>query len=156
MKYGRYKLVLQPLIILILVQLYSCSPGSCLDETESKVKATFYSKATLKPLAPDSVTLYGVNMDTLFIYNKTIDLKTAEFPLYASASDCKFVMRINGINDTIEFRYDSSTHLLSKECGFTFYFDIDTAINSINIIDSISFIKKSITTFNEENMRIFY
>jgi hypothetical protein len=156
MKYSTNKLVLQPLLIYILVNLFACSPGSCLDETESMVKATFYSKETLKPVAPDSVTLYGVNMDTLLLYDKSEKLESAEFPLYAAANDCKFVIRINGINDTIEFTYDSSTHLLSKECGYTFFFDLDTAIHSINIIDSISIVKKSITTFNEENMRIFY
>ena len=51
---------------------------------------------------------------------------------------CKFVIRINGINDTIEFIYSSYTHLLSKECGYTFSYNLDTAIHSINIIDSIS------------------
>jgi hypothetical protein len=156
MKYSINKLVLQPLLIIILVHLSSCTPGSCIDETESMVKATFYSNETLKPVEPDSVTLYGVNMDTLLLYDKQVKLKSAEFPLYAAADECKFVLRINGINDTIEFRYTSSTHLLSKECGYTFFFDLDTAIHTVNIIDSISIVKNSITTFNEENMRIFY
>jgi|WetSurMetagenome_2_1015567.scaffolds.fasta_scaffold993201_2 hypothetical protein len=156
MKYSINKPVLQPLLIIILVHLFSCTPGSCLEETESMVKATFYSKETLKPVIPDSVTLYGINMDTLLLYDKTEKLQGAEFPLYAAEDDCKFVIRINGINDTIEFRYDSSTHLLSKECGYTFFFDLDTAIHTINIIDSISIVKNQITTFNEENMRIYY
>jgi len=156
MKYIISKLVLQPLLLFILVQLFSCSPGSCLEETESRVKAAFYSMETLKPLAPDSVTLYGVNMDTLKIYDKSVDLKSAEFPLYAAATTCKFIIRVNGINDTIDFSYSSNTHLLSKECGYTFFFNLDTTIHSINIIDSISIEKKTITTFNEENMRIFY
>jgi hypothetical protein len=136
--------------------LNSCSAGSCFDETEAKVKATFYSMESGKAIAPDSVTLYGINMDTLEIYDKEISLKIAEFPLYAAARECKFVIRINGINDTLDFRYSSSTHLLSKECGYTFFFDLDTILHSINIIDSISFEKNTITTFNEENLRIFY
>jgi hypothetical protein len=146
------------LLILVCFSLYlnSCTLGSCFDETESRVKATFYSFETGKPLAPDSVTLYGINMDTLKIYDKTTYLKSAEFPLYAAEPACKFVIRINGINDTLEFIYSSYTHLLSKECGYTFFYNLDTAIHSINIIDSISFDKKTITTFNEENIRIFY
>ncbi len=138
------------------VYLSSCTAGSCFDETESKVKGTFYSMETGKTLAPDSVTLYGVNMDTLEIYDKTTKLQSAELPLYAAEQGCKFVIRINGINDTLEFRYSSYPHLLSKECGYTFFFTLDTVINSINIIDSISIEKKTITTFNEENLRIFY
>jgi len=136
--------------------LSSCTAGSCFDETESRVKGTFYSMETGKTLAPDSVTLYGVNMDTLEIYDKTTKLKSAEFPLFAEEQGCKFAIRINGINDTLEFRYISFAHLLSKECGYTFFFTLDTVIHSINIIDSISIEKKSITTFNEENLRIFY
>jgi predicted nucleic-acid-binding Zn-ribbon protein len=127
-----------------------------LDETEARVKGTFYSMETGKALAPDSVTLYGVNMDTLEIYDKTTNLQSAELPLYADEQVCKFVIRINGINDTLEFHYSDYPHLLSKECGYTFFFTLDTIINSVNIIDSISIEKKTITTFNEENLRIFY
>ena len=111
---------------------------------------------TGKSLAPDSVTLYGVNMDTLEIYDKTTKLKSAELPLYAEKQASKFVIRINGITDTLEFSYSSYPHLISKECGYTFFFTLDTVIHSVNIIDSISIEKKTITTFNEENLRIFY
>ena len=146
------------LFILASTCLYlnSCTAGSCFDETEARVKGTFYSMETGKALAPDSVTLYGVNMDTLEIYDKTTNLKSAELPLYADEQVCKFVIRINGINDTLEFRYSSYPHLISKECGYTFFFTLDTIINSVNIVDSISIEKKTITTFNEENLRIFY
>jgi len=134
----------------------SCTPGSCFDETEARVKASFYSSETKKALAPDSVTLYGVNMDTLFIYEKTTNLKSAELPLYAAAQECWFVIRINGINDTLNFTYSSYTHLISKECGYTFYFDLDTCRHSVNIIDSILIEKNTITTLNEENLRIYF
>jgi hypothetical protein len=136
--------------------MISCTAGSCLDETESRVKATFYSDSTGQPLTPDSVTLYGITMDTLKIYDKTEKLKSAEFPLFAARPECKFVIRINGTDDTIEFRYTSYPHIISKECGYTFYYDLDTVIHSFHIIKSISVDKKNITTLNEENMRIFY
>jgi hypothetical protein len=154
------KKLFHAILLLILagfgLYLNSCTLGSCFDETESRVKATFYSIETGKTLVPDSVTLFGINMDTLKIYDKTTSLKMAEFPLYAAEPGCKFIIRINGINDTLEFIYTSYTHLLSKECGYTFFYNLDTVIHSINIIDSISINKKTITTFNEENMRIFF
>ena len=136
--------------------LHSCSPGSCFEETESRVKATFYSMETGNPLVPDSVTLYGINMDTLKIYDKTANLKSAEFPLFAAEQGCKFVIRINGINDTMEFSYSSYPHLLSKECGYTFFYTLDTDLHTTNEIDSISITKNAITTYDEENIRIFY
>ena len=156
MKYSTYKFVLQLILLSVLVQLFACSTGSCLEETEAKVKATFYSMETNKALAPDSVSLYGINMDTLKIYDKSLKLNSVEFPLYAAETDRKLVLRINGINDTIEFTYNSYTALLSKECGYTYFYNLDTVFYSGNIIKSISIVKNSITTFNEENMRIFY
>jgi hypothetical protein len=151
-----YKGTLFCILASISMYLTSCTLDSCLDETEAKVKGTFYSMQTKKAVPPDSVTLYGINMDTLEIYDKIEKLKSAEFPLYASETDRKLVLRINGTNDTIEFLYSSSIHLLSKECGYTFFFDLDTVLYSRNIIDSLSIVKKTITTFNEENMHIFY
>jgi predicted nucleic-acid-binding Zn-ribbon protein len=144
------------LFLLASFSLYlsACTAGSCFDETEARVKATFYSNETGKALAPDTITLFGINMDTL--YNKAPKLKSAEFPLYAADTTCKFIIMINGITDTLEFNYSSYTYLISKECGYTFFFSLDTTIHSSNTIDTITIEKKTITTFNEENMRIFY
>ena len=136
--------------------LNSCSLKSCFDVTESQVNAGFYSKDTGKAVSPDSLTLYGMNMDTSKIYNKVLMPKTAKFPLYAADTSVKFIIRINGTDDTIEFRYSSYLHLISKECGYTYYYNIDTAFHSFNIIDSLSFSKKTITTLSEENLRIYY
>ncbi len=132
----------------------SCAPGSCIEETESRVKATFYLGNIAQ--APDSVTLFGLNMDTLKIYDATKDLKSAEFPLYAADQTRTFVIGINDLVDTIEFRYSSYTHFISKECGYTYYYNLDTVFHSFNIIDSITFTKKNITTLYEENIRIYY
>jgi len=156
MKYNINKFLLQTILLVFLVQISSCTVGSCFDETESRVKASFYSMETGKPIAPDSVTLFGINMDTLEIYDNTTNLKTAEFPLYAEKQECKFVIKINGIIDTIEFNYISYPHLLSKECGYTFFYTLETDTHTKNTIDSVSIIKNTITTFNEENIRIFY
>jgi predicted nucleic-acid-binding Zn-ribbon protein len=138
------------------VFLNSCSLKSCFDVTESKVNAGFYSKETGKAVPPDSLTLFGINMDTSKIYNKVLAPKTAQFPLYAADTSVKFIIRINGKDDTIEFRYSGYLHLISKECGYTWYYNLDTALHSFNIIDSLSFSKKTITTLSEENMRIYY
>jgi predicted nucleic-acid-binding Zn-ribbon protein len=151
-----YKGILLTIVAGLSVFFNSCSLKSCLDATESQVNAGFYSKETGKALSPDSLTLYGMNMDTSKIYNKVLAPKTAQFPLYASDTSVKFIIRINGTDDTIEFRYNSYLHLISKECGYTYFYNLDTVIHSFNLIDSLSFPKKNITTASEENMRIYY
>jgi predicted nucleic-acid-binding Zn-ribbon protein len=151
-----YWTVVQLILLITLIQLFSCSTGSCFDETESQVKATFYRNDTGSPQGPDSVTIYGISMDTMKIYDNIAGLKSAEFPLYGDDTRREFVLMINGINDTLTFEYISYIHLLSKECGYTYFYTLDTVLFSGTVIKSVTMEKKTITTFNEENLRIYY
>jgi hypothetical protein len=127
-----------------------------LRKQESYIKASFYDNATTKLLAPDSLTLYGLNNDSM-IYNKSISVQPALIPLNSSTDSCTFVIQINGVNDTIVFKYSSYPHLISKECGYTFYHHIDTVRNyTKHLIKDIYTANSTITNLNVENIRIFY
>lgn len=145
-------IVLSGLILLLL----SCTPESCFEETESFLKASFYDNVTKNLHAPDSLTIYGLNMETNKLYNKTRSVQPALMPLNAATGNCNYIIRINGITDTLELWYSSYPHLVSKECGYTFYHNLDTLTYTTNAIDSIYRRKNNITTINEENIRIFY
>ncbi len=134
----------------------SCTPGSCFEETNAYVKATFYLSSQSKAAAPDSVTLYGAGRDTSLIYNKRTSLSQALMPLDGSTDGCTLVIRINGVNDTISFSYTTSSHLISKECGYTFYHTIEPPVFTTHIIDTVTVVKNTITTLSEENIRIYY
>jgi hypothetical protein len=134
----------------------SCTPEACFEETNSYLKASFYSDSTKKQLTPDSVTIAGLDQPANKIYDKAAGVQPALFPLDASSGSCIFKIIINGVADTIEFRYNSFPHLISKECGYTFYHNLDTFFYSRNTIDYIYRSSNSITTANEENIRIFY
>jgi Family of unknown function (DUF6452) len=140
-----------------LLFLLSCTAGSCFEETESYLKASFYSNITKKLIAPDSLTVYGLNMESFKLYNKALKVQPALLPLNASSSYCIFIIKINGVVDTVKFEYTSYPHLISKECGYTFYHQLDTVRNySKHIIKDIYTGNKTITTLNVENIRIFY
>ena len=139
------------------VLVFSCAPQSCFESTESFLKASLYLNKTGKLLAPDSLTVYGKGLSTSKLYDKTKSVTIAQFPLNSSASSCTFFVKINGVTDTIQFRYTSYPHLISKECGYAFYHSLyDSLAYSRNIIDSIFIRNNNITTLNEENIRIFY
>ncbi|HBE41158.1 MAG TPA: hypothetical protein DDW27_08140 [Bacteroidales bacterium] len=133
----------------------SCTPGSCFEETTADVKASFYLSSTGKPTAPDSLTLYGIGKDTTR-YNKASRVQPALIPLDASAESCSFVIRINGVNDTISFRYSTFVHLISKECGYTYYHNLDDVLSTKHIIDTIEIKLRTITILNEPNIFIYY
>jgi len=144
--------------LLIILLCISCTPEHCFEGTESYFKATFYDFVTKDALPPDSVTIYGLAMDTSKIYDSFVKLQPANFPLNPSTDSVGFVIKINGIADTMNIFYTSYYHFVSKECGFTFYHDLtsDSIKFTTNGIDSIRIMRSTVKTTNEENIRIFY
>lgn len=147
--------ILFSLIIILLLQAGSCVPQACLDEMEANAKASFYATGTGKLQTPDSVTLYGLGRDTSKIYDKASKVQTIEIPLDAGSDTCRFILKINGITDTVTLIYASYPHLVTKECGYTYYHTVDQIINTRIGVDFL-INNRNITTANEENIRIFY
>ncbi len=139
-----------------ILLLSSCTPGSCFEETNAFVKASPYLNSTGKATPPDSLTLYGINMDTSRIYNRASGVKLILMPLNDNAGSCTLVMKMNAIYDTVSFEYTSYPHLLSKECGYTYYHNVGRILYTKHIIDTIMIRKSTVTTLNEENIRIYY
>ena len=142
------------LIAVYSAVISSCTPGACFEETNAYLKATFYSDISKEKKTPESLTLFGLNK-TDTIYDKKSGVQPALFPLDASSGSCTFIIMINNVTDTLNIFYSSYPHLISKECGYTFYHRLDTAYTTGNAF----YIYKSsnnITTANEENIRIFY
>lgn len=140
------------------VIISSCTPGACFEDTEAFLKATFYRNEDKRVLPPDSITLWGSGQEGKMIYDRETNVQPALLPLDASSGETTFVLRINGINDTVSFHYTSFPHFISKECGYTFFHTLDVDYYSVtsNIIDTIVFRNSNITTENEENIRIYY
>jgi len=141
---------------IVVLAAASCTPEACFDETESFVKATFYNTAKKKASAPDSVSLYGFGHESAMIYNKSTGVQPAQFPLNNNSDTSRFVIKINGVTDTLVFVYTSFPHLVSRECGFTIYHTLDTVLTTNHNIDYIYQANDNITTTNEENIQISY
>jgi len=144
------------IIIAILLIIVSCTPEACFEETVAKVKVPFYLSSTQKAKAPDNLTIYGLNTGTDKIYADSKSVSPAELPLDPSTDNCSFVLVINGVSDTIVVAYDSYPHLISIECGYTYYHTTGVLSYTKNIIDTIIVKNTLVTTGNEENFRILY
>ena len=134
--------------------IISCTPESCLEKTESFLDASFYIGDTATP--PDSLTIFGAGRDTSKIYSSKAAVKIANLPLDPQTGSSVFVIKINGTTDTLSFSYYSYPHLISRECGYTYYHNIEPPVFTMHIIDSIRVINKVITPKDEENIRIYY
>ena len=144
--------ILSGLILLLL----SCTPQSCFDETTALLKATFYKAGSNIPTKADTLTVFGIGKDTTRLYDSTLNVSTIKLPLDASSGTSGFVIKINEITDTLIFTYTTYPHLISKECGISFFYTLESYSVTGNKIDTILFRNNKITNLNEENIRIFY
>jgi hypothetical protein len=145
------------ILTISVLSLFSCALGSCFEETESYLKATFYVIEPNEAIsAPDSLTMQGINNDSI-LYSKSVKITHALIPLNSSAESCKFIIKTKGITDTIQFRYSTYPHLISKECGYTYYHHLDTIPGfTKHAIKNITVTNTTITNLNAENIRIYY
>jgi hypothetical protein len=142
----------------MILLFFSCTPQTCYDNIDADVKASLYSYDTKKKQAPDSISLWGPGMESDKLYDEIRNVTIVNFPLNVTSDSCALVISINGVNDTVSFVYDSFVHLISKECGYTYFHNMsdNSPLYTNHVIDSVSVIKRSITNLNEENIRIFY
>jgi len=148
--------ILVAVVAVSLLKIVSCTPESCFEETLALLKASMYQSSQEKNVAPTSLTLYGLNMEDDKIYDQTEGVKSALIPLNPYAESCTFVIGINSVTDTLIFWYTSFPHLISKECGYTFYHALDSLITTSNAIDTVIIRNRYVTTSDEENIRIYY
>jgi hypothetical protein len=136
--------------------LHSCSPQPCIEKTVSAVKASFYITGSDKVQTADSVTLFGIGVDTVMLYDRSTKISKIEMPLNPDSESSSFLLETNGVSDTITFNYTSFPFLVSKECGFTFYHTIESVTSTRNLIDTVLIRYSTVTTGDDENIRIFY
>jgi hypothetical protein len=144
------------LLLLVIRLIPSCTPETCIGETTSFVHVTFYKATTNKLTAPDSITVFGIGLDTARLYSKALNTSSIKLPLDASSDRCGFMLKINNKTDSLKFVYTSYPHLISKECGITFFYSLNSLQAGGSAIDTVLIFNKNITTFNGENIRIIY
>jgi hypothetical protein len=91
----------------------ACTPGTCLDETESFLKVTFYNNSTRIVTAPATISIHGLGRDSL-LYKQAAQIKSAKLPLNPMADSTSFILIINNIADTLTIRHISFPHLISR------------------------------------------
>jgi len=135
---------------------YSCSPQPCYQDTVATIKANFYRTGTGTTVTADSVTLYGAGRDTSKIYDAATGISSIAIPLDAGSDSSSFVIKIDTLTDVITFYYSRYTHLISKECGYTFYYNLTKPVKHSLPLPDFLIINTDITTGNAENIRIFF
>ena len=152
----RVSLLAVVLVAVAALAWSGCTPESCYEETKSGVKGGFYETGSGLNIAADSLTVYGVGMETDLIYQNVKDRKDLVLSLDPALQSCSFVVIINSVADTVTFNYTSFPHLVSKECGYAFFHTITSHSSTNNLIDTVLLRNPNIKIPYEENIRIFF
>ena len=145
--------VIIPVIAISLVITASCVDGACYEDTESFLHVAFFRGDDEE--TPQKLSVIGYGMEE-YIYKDKTSVSYAALPLNPGESSTSFYVSINDTTDMVTFYYSSEPYMYSKECGYTWFYDILSASSTSNIIDSVTVTKAKATISDEENIRIYY
>lgn len=149
---------LAPLLLLLL--LSSCLPvENCEESAANPLRIGFYETVanTGQPraYAIDSLTVFGVNRPDSLLYDNRKNVRTIEVPLNPSTDSTGFVVVFPAnVIDTLWIRYLRQPVLVSADCGFTMYYEINQVTHTSRGIQSSQIFQPFVRNTLEEHLRI--
>ena len=156
----RYLLMLISLYIFVL---YSCNDGNRCYESVDTMMVTSVSVDSFKNVK--SLVIKGVNRndvgDTIVSDTLSTLTKRIALPLSLSADSTGFVIKTNGIIDTLYIRHKMTINFISENCGFApnyliSGFRFTRGIDSVKLSDAKVNPKSIEKTTNDQNIRIYF
>lgn len=147
----------------LVVLLASCnSDGACRQERYVAMGVNLYhcvfdnNLETLvsEPYTPDSLTVYGVDNDSLLYNNSKVH--KIELPLRKSHNVSRFVFVTDGVYDTLTVVHNNTNNYLSMECGCIVFADIREVIPTNFKIDSAIIRKPEVINVSEVHVDVYF
>lgn len=152
---------IKPFLFIIAGFIYLMVPGGCNQDelclsNQHALQTGFYSAFNVKR---DSVlkkaNVYGLDNEDFLIY-KEQDISKMFLPLSFQSDTSIFVISNNSLFDTIWVVHNKELQFISRKCGFTFDFTIDTVLYTKTFVDSVAlFYPKVRYGENVENVKIY-
>lgn len=151
-------LLLQGVMFLFLCA--SCGETTvCEDATATTLRIGFYSSSgnsQATASAVDSITVYAIGRDNDRIYDNQKDVMRIELPLNPGADSTGYVFKFPGATDTIWTVYERNLHLISVDCGFTMFYDIQDFRPTSHFIYTHEISRNLVSNTLDENIKLFY
>ncbi len=150
-------------VVVCAIFMSSCTNDEeCRKERYVQLNAKFYTnilntstnKYTTSTLTIDSITLKGVDVDSI-LYNNSKKISSIFLPLNKFKSESKFSVKFNQITDTITILHSNIEQYLSLECGCIKVHSIDTVLTTNHYIDSVKIKVRNVNTIQSEHVQIY-
>ncbi len=133
----------------------SCAPEEICLSNQHAVQTGFYSAYSVKKdTALARASVYGIGQDSL-VY-KDARIGKMFLTLSFSSDTTIFIINNNTLLDTLWFRHSKSLEFISRDCGFTWNFIVDSVWHTNTFVDSVSISYPPVNYGeNIENIKIF-
>lgn len=141
--------------------LFSCENyKDCNSPVQTALGIGFYQmvNGTQQDSTLPALTMYGIGRaDSLL--SDSASYSSIYVPLNQNVDTSAFFIQPNfpsNTGDTVTIKYKRSLQFVSSGCGFTTFYNIDTAYSTYHFIDSMALVTKNIVTTNAINIQIYY
>jgi hypothetical protein len=153
-------------IITTLLVLVSCiNEEVCEDVAVLPVRIGFYQLDTVATIPPrltlSSLSIRGIGAQGPILDNAA-NIAQINIPLNSITDSCAFVIRLPDVagnttnfNDTLWFSYTRQPVLISMDCGFVTFYNIQRVRHTNNIIDSLVVEDSNVRNTLNEHIKIF-
>ena len=149
--------------VAMLSLLSACGSDGCTSNTASIPLAQLYSSSTLKAIAVDSISVYGIGApgDSMIVRcGRSISQFT--MPLRTTVDETKYVIHYDQKalsdernNDTITLRCKTDAMFDSKECGVVYAFEVSDFYYTRHLIDSMAMPYNRITNLTSVSVQLY-
>ena len=147
------------LFIVFIFFVMACSKPPCEESGSVQLNANFYrnDNNTVKDTLVDSVSLVlGIGLDTVVYEENSAKTKSLSFPLSMNSDTSTVVVVFDQeVADTLTFVVKRDLRMVSHECGFVYYFEIETVETTNNRIKSVWVSKELVEYGTKENIKIY-
>ncbi|MFM7022047.1 MAG: DUF6452 family protein [Flavobacteriales bacterium] len=137
----------------IALVLFACDSDVCNQRTAWPVQTGFYHVPDTLVLT-DSVSVWGLNNDSVIVSNKKVN--KIEFSLATQASPSIFVFKIKSTYDTLTVYHSNTPYLISKVCGYGYEQKIDSIHFTKHTFTNITWEVPQVDKNDKENVQIYY
>ncbi len=147
------------MVLSMVVSLTACGDDEvCEEVTANNLRIGFYPAgqedeefwATI-----DSIRVHTTENPDSPVHDTLYNVSSLELPLNIHADSCSFILDFFEERDTIWLTYQRETHLISVECGFTVFFDLQQVEHTTHYIEGLFLEVPEVTNTLDEHIQIF-
>lgn len=134
-----------------------CNQAEMCLSNQNAIQTTFYSAyyTTDKDSTLSDASVYGFGNEDSLIYNEE-DITEMYLPLSFEEDETVYIITNKSLHDTIWIEHTKELNFISRDCGFSFNFEIDTIRYTKAFIDSVALIYPDVKYGESfENVKIY-